>query len=298
MTPVVDVPVLIIVSELDQAGMNMLVTLRELLRASNPVELTAPESWEEGRYTLEISEDNSVGILKISTSHIRVDYMRGYLRTNLVIFASKHKSESGRKTLLAHPLGNWGEDTIGSGKSHSVGIAPAYALFRAYHSIKEHQTDAGLTEYWVGLEVSHHGPTELDVPAIFMETGGSKEEWNDLRATEVVARAIVDVARVYVSEEPRGNLPAFVGIGGGHYAPAFIKRVDAEMLMVGHMVPKYHSDKLDEDFLKRIVERSIPSDISFLLDRKGLKGSERIRLIELFEKLGYDYKLTTEFPTK
>jgi len=290
-------PVLIIVSELDQAGMNMLLTLREILQTGEPQEISVPESWKEGSYTLEFTEDMQIAILTISVSHIRVDFMKGFLDTNLVIFASKHSSESGKKTLLAHPLGNWGEDTIGSGLYHSIGIAPAYALYTAYHSIKKNKIKASLDEFWVGLEVSHHGPTELDVPAIFMETGGSATEWADLRATEVVAKAITDVAHAYTSPIEE-TLPCFIGIGGGHYAPAFIKRVDAKMLMVAHMIPKYHSDKLDEDFLRKVYERSIGKDMSFLLDKKGLKGSERSRLIELITKLGYSYKLTTDYSTK
>lgn len=291
----ISAPVIVLVSELDEAGQNMLTGIKEEVDFLPAQLIDRKEDWPEGKYSFQLASDESFGVLQIPHSQIFTDYLEGVLDCKLVIFASKHSSAAGKKAILAHPLGNWGEPFEGSGQPSSIGIVLASALFRAYHALKKRKAEARLANYWLGLEVSHHGPTELDVPAIFMETGGTLEEWQDLKATKVVAQAILDV--IQSIDYPEEEIPAAIGIGGGHYAPSYIKRVDARMFRIGHMTPKFHSEKLDESMLTNAWEKTRASEKIFLLDKKGLKGSERRRIIDLLDKLEFPYALTTDFPT-
>ena len=293
---VLSAPVIILVSEQDIAGINMRTFLRELHEFAE-VAFTPPESWPKGNYTLEYTNDKTICLLSIPEKQIYAEYLEGTVETNLIIFASKHYSQTGKKTLLVHPVGNWGIIDMGSGLEKTVCIAPAYALYRGMHALLKYQKEAQLDHYWVGMEVTHHGPS-INLPVIFMEAGGSEEEWKDLQATRVVAQAILDVAKLYTVPDFKEDLDTYIGIGGGHYAPSFIKRAQAEILMIGHMVPKYKSENLDEEMIKQAYERTQGQRKYFLLDKKGLKGSERRRLIELMDTLGYGYKLTTDFPTE
>jgi D-aminoacyl-tRNA deacylase len=294
----ISAPVIIIISKFDEAGMNMYNAINKIIPLNDKETLKPNESWPSGIYETQTPKDESFKILFIDHSQINTDYLEGFLETKLVIFASKHSSKAGMKAVLVHPLGNWEESFENSGKEKSIGIVNASSMYIAYHAIKKYKKEEQLNDFWLGLEVSHHGPTELNVPAIFMETGGTKDEWNDLIATRVVARAILDVVDwVNTKNMEETNLPAIIGIGGGHYAPSFIKRVDNNMFCVGHMIPKHHTKGLDKDLLKQAWDNTIAEEKMFLIDKKGISGSVRQELIRIFEEKGYKYALTTDYPT-
>ena len=292
-------PVIVIVSSQDEAGVNIKDHLLSAKEFEAERKIALSTNVELQIHYVQLSVDHTLCILTVPGSQVETDYLAEHLEANLVIFASKHISKTGKKALLAHPLANWGEPLVRkSGIARSLGIAPSYALYQAFHSIHKYKNSMGIDEYWVGYEVSHHGPTELNIPAIFMETGGTINEWKDQKATKVIALAILDVAVDYVYCSFTENLCTYIGIGGGHYAPGFIKRVGKALIMVGHMVPKHHSTDLDEKMIKLAYERTVGKQKRFLLDKKGLLGKERKRIIEIICKLGYSYSLTTEISIK
>ncbi len=292
--PMIKSPVTIIVSRTDDAGMNMKKHLVEL-DSYEKMALNVPETWPKGDYELLMSK--SKALLTIPERQIHADYMKGYIETNLLIFASKHSSKAGMKAILVHSTGNWSEAWNNSGRGRSLGISHGQAMFRGYHSLKKQKELLELDEYWLGIECTHHGPTELDVPLLFMECGGTETEWNDVKATKAVSYAINEVADSFVDPK-EDKLPTAIGIGGGHYCPAFVKRIDAKMFYLGHVAPKHHHDALDEEMVIKAWERTKAKEKFFLIDKKGTKGAKRQELIQIFEKHGYPWKLTTAYPTK
>ena len=64
--------------------------------------------------------------------------------------------------------------------------------------------------YRVSYEVTHHGPTALVTPSLFVEIGSTATEWADPAAGRAVAESILTA----VPEETI-NL---IGFGGTHYA--------------------------------------------------------------------------------
>ena len=287
--------IIIIFSKEDEASLNMLKHIKEELELSEPEKINCLPKWDPGTYELYFTKNRSICLLIIPGSQIATDYFKDYLEANLVIFASKHSSKTGKKTLLAHPLGNWAEKFQNSGLNRNLGIAPAYAIYKALKFLKLYQEKLGLDQYWVGLEVTHHGPTELSVPAIFMEAGGNIEAWRDKLATRAVALAILAVAKIYIKPSFEEKLITYIGVGGGHYAPSFIKRVQRDEIMVGHMIPKFHSGKLDKEMIEKAFNKTEGKTKRFLIDKKGLKASDRHRIISLIDELGLEYKLTSDY---
>lgn len=290
--------VIIVVSELDQAGVNMRKYLLELHQFEEKEILTTPDTWPTGEFSVQKSPNLSVLILNLPQHQILTDYLKDSLDAKLVIFASKHSSAAGTKALLTHVTGNWKEAQRNSGKDRSLALALPDALYHAYFALRKYRDKSALDEYTYGLEVSHHGPTEWDVPLIFMEMGGTEFEWADLRAAKAVAHAIWDVTQLFLQNNYIVDLPAFIGIGGTHYAPAFGKRVEAKMFKPGHMIPKYHIDALDEELLKTAWERTRGDNKIFLIDKKGTSGAQRKVLTALIEKSAYPWAYTTQYSTK
>ncbi|MCE7734790.1 MAG: hypothetical protein GPJ54_07940, partial [Candidatus Heimdallarchaeota archaeon] len=149
-------------------------------------------------------------------------------------------------------------------------------------------------EYWIGAEVTHHGPSSLNVPIMYIETGGTVEEWNDIEACSLIADVIIEIARIYnltkTELQKLETKPAMIGIGGGHYAPSFIKKLDQEEYLLGHIIPKYAHDELNESMIQQAWEKTIAKEKIFIIDKKGTKGKNRQRFIEIIESLDYPWQ--------
>lgn len=197
------------------------------------------------------------------------------IKPDVCIVASKHRSESGLPVLTAHAPGNFGEAAYG-GKAKELGIAPALYLHEAVSLLKEGKKRMELS-YEVCLEATHHGPTSLGFPTMFLEVGSGETQWNDLGACEAAACAISQL----LSSEPKA-LPTAIGFGGGHYCRKF-SEVDDYAL--GHICPKHSLSCLDEVMIKQMVEKTVPRPEVALVEKKGL-GEEKSRVLGLLEGSG------------
>jgi D-aminoacyl-tRNA deacylase len=129
------------------------------------------------------------------------------LRADAIIFASRHRSESGERALTVHWTGN-------STSRSDLGGAPRSLSFtdpprsRAALLALDEAREAMKLNYVVTFEATHHGPTGLGVPTLFVELGSTEKEWEDRAAATAAAEAIWRAATAPVS----GKLA--VGFGG------------------------------------------------------------------------------------
>lgn len=208
--------------------------------------------------------------------------------TGLAVFASKHKSGSGRPTLTCHPVGNFGAAEMG-GKGKTLVPTNAHILGNYLRSM--HELNGGKKlGFEVSLEVTHHGPY-LEKPSVFIEIGSSEKEWGNEEAVEIIAETIA--TRTFSPllgngkiENSKSEIVA-VGIGGGHYAPDFTKLVLRKNYSFGHVCPLHSLQNLNADLLFQMVEKSGASEI--VLNWKGLKEHKR-RVLGLCEKSGFSVK--------
>ena len=104
----------------------------------------------------------------------------------LIVFLSRHSSQSGTPTLSVHTPGNFAEAELG-GLPRTVSVCPATAMRDALKALAQFKTVMQL-DYEVSYECTHHGPS-LNVPTMFVEFGSSPQQWNDTKAAEAVAKA-------------------------------------------------------------------------------------------------------------
>lgn len=289
---IIESKVLIIVSKQDIAGLNMKSRLIENIKFDLIKEFKQPETWPVGDYHYYVSDLCS--LLIIPENQIKTDYFQGTIKSRLIIYASKHSSGAGQKSLLVHTTGIWGKESGHGGNDHEIALAPSLALTYGYNKIKELKSQRNLEEFWIGVEVTHHGPSALDIPLMYIETGGTEVEWNDIDACNLIADVIHEIIKLYNIPDTEFNSietnPAMIGIGGGHYAPSFIKKLDKEEYMLGHIIPKYAHEDLTDEMIKMAWERTIAKEKIFLIDKKGTKSHFRHHFIEVIEKLGYPWK--------
>jgi D-aminoacyl-tRNA deacylase len=192
----------------------------------------------------------------------------------LMVFLSRHRSESGTRSLTVHPPGNPSGADLGGLPKTLVPAAP-HEMTAALRNLR--QTALGL-DYAVTFEVTHHGPS-LDAPAFFIEIGSSAREWNDDDAGIAVAEAVVSIMG--------GVEPApltLIGIGGGHYAPRFSEVVQDHNVSIGHMLPTYHIDNIDPALIEQAMSKSSADGV--YLHRKSMRSEPRRRIIRMLEDLG------------
>ena len=84
---------------------------------------------------------------------------------DLIIFASKHKSEKKEKTLSIHAPGNL-KEVWGGGKEGK--LCPSSALFQKhlYEIINKKMKEFDLGKYKLTMEATHHGPL-INKPCVF-----------------------------------------------------------------------------------------------------------------------------------
>lgn len=196
------------------------------------------------------------------------------LFTYLMIFASKHRSKDGRAIFTVHSTGNAGQAKFGGRDRELANAAPqaAGSLLRSLKILAENE------DYEVTLECTHHGPSDLEIPSVFIEIGSGEEQWIDDVAGRIVANAILLVKN--------NESPVAVGFGGTHYAPRQNALTLETDITFGHIFPNHALEKLDEDIVKQAFIKS-NADFAYF-DRKSMKAKQRDRLEEIIEKLGYE----------
>ncbi|VVB56935.1 D-aminoacyl-tRNA deacylase [uncultured archaeon] len=208
------------------------------------------------------------------------DLCEGPHRADYFLYASTHKSEAGTPALTAHVPGNWGSADFG-GKAKTLNMAYAAKLKQILQLLaegaKKHKLD------WpVNMEVDHHGPTPKNgkLPLIFVEIGSSPEQWENEKAGAIVAEAMMKALF-----RPAPEVKAYLGIGGGHYAPKFTPlMLGSKERAVGHVLAKYRADEFDEKMLQQAVEKTVEPLEGALIDWKGLSGEQRERILPILEK--------------
>jgi D-aminoacyl-tRNA deacylase len=230
------------------------------------------------------TKDKVIKLLITNRKIIEADHLNE-LTTDLFIFASKHESAAKIPALLTHSTGNWTMEAKFGGLPNELGIAPAFAIKEALLELHNQKAQLELEQYDVSLEVSHHGPTNLNAPIVFIEVGSTPDRWSDKKAAEAVVHATIRVATT------KKRYKTVIGIGGGHYAPEFNSLLLKTEYAISHIAPKYVLDAIDEPMIKQAVERSFEKETVELcaLDWKGMKAPHREKILQILEKINLPF---------
>jgi D-aminoacyl-tRNA deacylase len=263
--------VTIVISNEDPASQNIKDMLQQI-RDWNPIKVDCEK-------VITAFEFKRFRLVEIKGLHIYQDGLDRQLKacgldSDILIFASRHSGKDGRQILTVHPTGNTKEAEYG-GHPMELAAAAAQAMRSIFLNLK---TLTKNEDFEVTLESTHHGPSDLKTPSIFVEIGSSEQEWVDPVAGHIVANAILML--------DNENVPVAVGFGGNHYAPRQTKLIEETNVAFGHIFPTYKLDDLDETLVRQAFDRSC-GDIAYL-DRKSMSARQRDRLIEIIEGLGYD----------
>lgn len=200
---------------------------------------------------------------------------------DFIIFASRHASKTARPALLTHTTGNWSKKADFGGQPEELSRSSALLHKAGFLSLLKHAKDAFLEHYVIDIEVTHHGPTNLKTPLIFMELGSSKNEWEDLYAAKIVANAILNSIFKYLELEEIGDYKIGLGFGGSHYAPNFNRLIVKENIALSFICPKYSLQNLNHKIIEKMILNTYENVDFFILDWKGMNSDDKKHLLPI-----------------
>jgi D-aminoacyl-tRNA deacylase len=201
-----------------------------------------------------------------------------YPCADVFIFLSKHKSHSSIPTLTCHFTGNFSADNSYGGNPRQIAISYP-SLQKAYLKAITAAARKKVSEYEVIIEATHHGPTSLNKPVLFVELGSSEKQWADENAAAVICDTLLDI--LHKGFEHCQNVG--IALGGTHYPKKFNKLLLESKFGLAAVASKHNLEAIDDAMLKQMVEKSVEKVTHIVLDSKGL-GREKDRILKIVEK--------------
>lgn len=237
----------VVVSRADEASEHVGERLLELDSWREELDDTRPDSAGGGI----VHQTEGVELRTFDDLHLHLeDVASAFDDPSLLVFASRHSGDTG-PLLTAHVTGNFGPAEYGGNDGELARAAPN-ALARVRESFERHRPN----DFDAGIECTHHGPSSVGCPSLFVELGSGPDQWSDPAGARAVARSILDLRGV----EPNGDR-AIVGFGGGHYAPRFDRILGDTDWGVGHVASDWCLEAMGDpasaqDVIEDAFERS------------------------------------------
>tara|TARA_B100000408_G_scaffold113311_1_gene90432 strand:- start:310 stop:1050 length:741 start_codon:yes stop_codon:yes gene_type:complete len=185
----------------------------------------------------------------ISSQVISADWLEEKFDYNGYVFLSKHAAESGVLALTCHNTGNFSDAKFG-GYSKQVSIPHPYIQKSYIQNLWKIRNR--FPQFQITIEATHHGPTALNKPALFIEIGTTEKEWNDVNLCNSVGQVIIDVMK-----EPQKSYPIAICFGGTHYPEKFTDELIHGRYSLGTVIPKYALEQIDHSLFSHIIERNV-----------------------------------------
>ncbi|ELY93209.1 hypothetical protein C482_19606 [Natrialba chahannaoensis JCM 10990] len=237
--------VAIVESRADRASVHICDQLRELADWTEHRDEVRPDADGGGTYYT-LADLDGVELRSFETLHIELESPANAFDCDpdLLVFASRHSGDTGA-LLTGHFTGNFGPAEYG-GDDDAVAEACPNALAELLAAFDKFAPDG----YEVGMECTHHGPTDVGCPSLFAELGSDDEQWDDPEGARAVARGILEIARDSVAPHRDRQL---VGFGGNHYAPRFERVVRETPWAVGHIAADWALESMGHPTAHRAV---------------------------------------------
>jgi D-aminoacyl-tRNA deacylase len=221
----------------------------------------------------EIYRGKNFDLVIISTPSISADWLEEKYHYDGFVFLSKHAAETGTLALTCHSTGNFSEARFG-GFERQVAIPHPHLQKLYLQSLWKNRKD--FTKFEITLEATHHGPTALNKPVLFIEVGTTEKEWNDKELCKKVAKIVVDVM---AKTTKKHNVA--ICFGSTHYPEKFTKILLEGEYALGTIMPKHALEFLDQSLFSHILERNNEAKFA-LLDWSGL-GKYKQKVINFVE---------------
>ena len=257
----------IIASEKDPAGMNIVKNLKKL-NCNVPIHLIKEELIHAENIDKEINKK---------------------LNADFLIFASRHKANDTKKTLTVHTIGNFHKADYG-GKDKTLVYSNAKVFKHFFQNLNNTNKNSN-SNYLVTMESTHHGPY-IEKPCLFIEIGPSETEWRDKNAGKIIAKTIIESINTIQNIKEK-DYKITIGLGGPHYCPNFNEIQLEEKYAISFIASSYNFP-LNKENITELIKKTKEKVECFLIDWKSFKSEERSKLLELLKESNLEIIKTTD----
>lgn len=211
---------------------------------------------------------------------VRPPELDTYFNPQAYIFLSRHSAESGTASLTAHTVGNFSRETKFGGKPRELGKVNPDLLKNYMVALSSRKGKVG--GYQITIEATHHGPTSLSKPVLFVEIGSTEKNWGDGAAAGVVADSLMESLM-----ERKVWSKVALGFGGTHYPEKFTGMLAEGDTALSFVVPRYALKDVDEKMMGEMLAKTSAPVRYAALDWKGL-GEHKQKISSLASRFGLE----------
>ena len=246
--------------------MDLLVAFKNDPAGHNMAKFISQTMEKEG----DVYRGNNFDLIEIDSPTISADWLDEKYDYDGFIFLSKHAAESGTLALTCHSTGNFSEAKFGGNQKE---LAIPYHNFQKKYMQKLWEHHESFSDFQITIEATHHGPTHLKKPSIFVEIGTTELQWNDETLCSSVAQLVMETLH-----NPCDSYPFAICFGGTHYSKKFTKELLFGKYALGTVIPKHALEFLNLTLFEHLITQNDGAEVA-LLDWKSL-GKYKQTLID------------------
>ncbi|HUH99891.1 MAG TPA: D-aminoacyl-tRNA deacylase [Nitrososphaerales archaeon] len=218
-------------------------------------------------------QSGSVILATMDNEIIEPPDLDSYFRTQAYVFLSTHRAESGIPSLTVHTTGNFTDKEVLGARPREVGVIDPDLQKNYLIALNERRPQ--LEGYEVTIEATHHGPTSLKRPVLFVELGSSEKNWEDAHAAGVIADALM----TSLSSGKKWEKVA-IAFGGTHYPQKFNDALLNGEYALSAVVAKHYLEWIDAELFGQMIQKTTRFPRFVLVDWKGA-GPHKEKIISL-----------------
>jgi D-aminoacyl-tRNA deacylase len=204
-----------------------------------------------------------------------------FFRPQAYIFLSTHRAESGIPSLTVHTTGNFTDKEVLGARAREVGAVDPD--LQKNYVLALHKRRSQLDGYEITIEATHHGPTSLQRPVLFVELGSSEKHWGDEHAAGVIADALMES----LSSGKKWEKVA-LAFGGTHYPQKFNDVLLESDCALSVVVAKRYLEWIDSEMFGQLIQKTSRFPQQVLIDWKGGAGPDREKIISLAKQFALE----------
>ena len=228
----------------------------------------------------DLYQSGSVILATMDNEIIEPPDLDAYFRPQAYIFLSTHRAESGIPSLTVHTTGNFTDKEVLGARPREVGAIDPDLQKNYLIALNERRSQ--LEGYEITIEATHHGPTSLRRPVLFVELGSTEKQWGDAHAADVIADALM----ASLASGKKWDRVA-LAFGGTHYPQKFNKVLLEGDCALSAVVAKHYLEWIDGKMFGHLIQRTSKFPRQVMVDWKGA-GPHREKIILLSKQFALE----------